>query len=175
MPCAKTPLGEEILSILAKSPPLSSSQLCKMLKEPHSFGTVSGYLSRLKAAGAVQHDLATAMWSLPTKAKPDHPAHDIWHGFAPQQPSQQPSLFHLDDNIPIPPHKNNKGQSIYPFATMKLNQSFFLPNNPKFKRAALPTVSSAVNHFCKTHPSHQFTCRTVTENGVKGARCWRIK
>ena len=53
----------------------------------------------------------------------------------------------------------------YPFAKMKIGDSFFVPNGK------VNTISVSVATFHKNNKPKRFTCRTV-EGGI---RVWRIK
>jgi len=55
----------------------------------------------------------------------------------------------------------------WPFGQMKIDDSFFCEHP-----AAIVSVR-AYNYGKKHHK--KFMVRTVTENGVKGTRCWRIE
>ena len=71
----------------------------------------------------------------------------------------------MDTGIPIP---ETRGQSPgIPLATMEVGHSFFVPRT-------IGSVSSSISHHKVRNPGKNFTVRTVTENGVKGIRIWRI-
>lgn len=73
-------------------------------------------------------------------------------------------IYQLQDDVPIPRVRN----PTYPFAEMAIGQSFF-------SRARQQSVGSAAAQHSKRHSRGcKFTCRTVTEDGVRGTRCWRI-
>jgi len=77
------------------------------------------------------------------------------------------NMFEIDFNVPIPSPKAVVTK--YPFAIMKIGDSFFVPNK---------TASEVSPHFARARrrlPGTKFACRTVVENGVKGVRVWRVK
>lgn len=99
--------------------------------------------------------------------------------------------FVIQDNIPIPAvaGRGRTGQSTYPFDRLNIGQSFFVP---KASKNLASTVSSANARFSEEIPGQtktdrkgnvvpatkqlrQFVVRTVTENGVKGSRIWRVE
>lgn len=78
------------------------------------------------------------------------------------------SDFKIEDGVEMP-NKQNKAYK-YPFAFMDVGQSFFVANAPRCG----DSVRTAAGSYGRRH-SVKFTVRMVTENGVRGARCWRIK
>ena len=78
-----------------------------------------------------------------------------------------PGTIAIDNDIPIPEVKH---RIRYPFEQMQVGQSFFVPE-PRSK-----TVRSSVGHYQRRSDSTaEFITRTLTENGVKGIRVWRVK
>ena len=75
-------------------------------------------------------------------------------------------MFDVDDNVPMPT-KGAPGWKKYPFAEMEVGHSFFAP---------LPStmLSNASINWGKAH-GRRFSVRKVTENGVQGARVWRVE
>lgn len=83
-------------------------------------------------------------------------------------------MFQIESGIPLPstsrPGAGRKG-SKYPFATMDLNTSFFVPDgNEQVKDA---TLRSAIGAFNKANPEHgrKFAVRKVDG----GVRVWRMQ
>lgn len=68
-------------------------------------------------------------------------------------------MFKIDKNIPLPKSRNN-----YPLGDMEIGDSFFIPG------ATPARMGSA---FANYKPK-KFSGRTVTEDGVKGCRVWRV-
>ena len=68
-------------------------------------------------------------------------------------------MIKIDKNVPMP----SAGK--YPFGDMDVGDSFFVAG----KTAA---QMGGTMHFRKPK---KFTTRTVTENGVKGIRIWRVE
>jgi len=73
----------------------------------------------------------------------------------------------LDDNVPVPSIKGRGRTTIYPFAEMLPNQSFFVVKEKG------PTVRACIHKH--RSPDKSFTSRAVIEDGVEGIRVWRIK
>jgi len=74
--------------------------------------------------------------------------------------------FAIDNDIPLTVH----GQARYPFRKLQVGQSFFVSDPKRFvgcRRAASMTGPRIGNGV-------KFVTRTVTENGVKGVRIWRV-
>lgn len=71
----------------------------------------------------------------------------------------------IDANIPIPPAKAGR-PPVWPMANMQPGESAFIAGK---------TITRAANiaRLHRIRKGWQFTCRTVTENGVKGVRVWR--
>lgn len=111
--------------------------------------------------------------------------------------------FTIDDAIPLPvSEKKTRAPrgSIYPFEQLaladgaKFGQSFFVPNSaekPDAAKALASTISSANARYAELVPGQtqinrkgrevpatrqlrRFIVRSVEENGVKGARVWRV-
>lgn len=111
--------------------------------------------------------------------------------------------FAIDDGVAIPAIKR-KGSAtpIYPFDALEVGQSFFVPateDMPNPGKSLASTVSSASKRYATENGtrtinrrnketgemepvevpayeySRKFMVRTVEENGVKGARVWRIE
>ena len=72
--------------------------------------------------------------------------------------------FKIDRNVPIPP-KSGAGAKKYHFEKMEIGDSTFI-------------VGKTMNVFGGTLAHYRplkFSARTVTENGVKGVRVWRVE
>lgn len=67
----------------------------------------------------------------------------------------------IDKGVPVPAPYNAK----YPWKSLKINDSFFIPQ-------AQRTQSNL--HAAALQSKIKVKTRTVTENGVKGVRVWRI-
>ena len=73
----------------------------------------------------------------------------------------------IETGIPIP---KQKGTSKYPFQSMKIGDSFFVPNiHVSALSGSMINARNSMNA-----PKAKWITRTVTENGVKGVRVWRI-
>jgi hypothetical protein len=71
----------------------------------------------------------------------------------------------IEKDIPVPPRRGRPPK--YDFGALAVGESFFAP------------VSSANLNGCARRaraslPGRSFTVRAVTENGTRGARCWRV-
>lgn len=74
-------------------------------------------------------------------------------------------------NKPIPSAAGGGASRKYPFADMSQGDSFFAPGV-----TASGLISSGRGYLLRhPRPGYRFVCRTVTENGVKGARIWLVK
>jgi hypothetical protein len=69
-------------------------------------------------------------------------------------------MITIDKNIPIPELRGRK--RLLPLGEMEVGDSFFT------------TATSHASIRTAPHLPKRFTIRTVTENGVKGLRVWRI-
>lgn len=70
----------------------------------------------------------------------------------------------IDNNIPIP---LVRGKSKYPFAKLEIGESFFVPEKSTNFLGAIRAKFARIL-------SRKFIIRSVTENGVKGIRVWRV-
>lgn len=77
-------------------------------------------------------------------------------------------MYQIDAKVPAP-NAHGKGRSLYPFKTMKVGDSFFVPNTDKPKSA----IVCACNDQRKTRRKYQSA--QVTENRIEGVRIWRMK
>jgi hypothetical protein len=75
--------------------------------------------------------------------------------------------FKVDDDVPIPaPTWHSRREPKYPFATMKVGQSFFASGDKEVRR-----VSAAASRYAREHEGVAFTTRKIRG----GIRCWRIR
>ena len=72
-------------------------------------------------------------------------------------------MIKIDKNVPTPNLARDPNTK-YPFREMDVGDSFFAGDRT--------TAQMSVN--TQHYRPKKFTCRTVTENGVKGVRVWRI-
>lgn len=74
----------------------------------------------------------------------------------------------IDKNVPVPSDIAGRGKRSI-FADMVPGDSIFFPNDN------ITTIVSRAGAWVRNSKNGwKFTSRTVTENGVKGVRCWRI-
>lgn len=113
------------------------------------------------------------------------------------------SPFAIDDGVAIPAIKRSgSATSIYPFDALEVGQSFFVPateDMPNPGKSLASTVSSASKRYATQNgtrtinrrnketgemepvevPAYdyerKFMVRSVEENGIKGARVWRVE
>ena len=71
----------------------------------------------------------------------------------------------IDKHIPIPPRRSQK----YPLLDLEIGDSFFVPD----KTASM--LSATIAPLRAQYPDRTFVARSVTENGVRGARLWRVE
>lgn len=78
-------------------------------------------------------------------------------------------MFEVRSNVPMPAatREGFSKPSKYPFATMEVGDMFFVP-------AAKKSFSSLVSAAGK-RLDRKFSTRSVSENGVTGIGCWRLK
>jgi hypothetical protein len=74
----------------------------------------------------------------------------------------------FDHDIPLP-RKKSDGRKIgkHPVDRMKVGDSLFFPEAP-------PGVSARFYELGRRRPGWKFATRSVVEDGVAGARVWRI-
>ena len=77
-------------------------------------------------------------------------------------------MIKIDKDIPIAAHPPKTKVSKYPWPDMEVGDSFFLPG---IKTADF----SGAAHSAGLRTGKKFSLRSVTEDGVEGARCWRVK
>ena len=81
--------------------------------------------------------------------------------------------FEIEDDIPLPTKRiGQKGESIYPFATIGENQSFFVASSPSMAEPWKTLTSMASRMSRDLHPKKFVTARQ-TKNGTEGVRVWR--
>ncbi len=77
------------------------------------------------------------------------------------------SEYGIETNIPVPVERGSK----YPFASLKIGNSFFVKSRDEERSAVQNRLNAAVNNFRKTKAGtgRKFIVRRV-EGGI---RCWR--
>lgn len=75
------------------------------------------------------------------------------------------SEIKIEKGVPIPAPSRREYVSKYPWRRLEVGDSFF---------AADKLISSMGIDNMRKKSGFNFTARTVTENGVKGVRVWRI-
>jgi hypothetical protein len=76
----------------------------------------------------------------------------------------------IEENVPVVKTKRER-ESKYPFSSMKVGNSFATSWTPK----KLLAVTAAASYYKrKTNPDLKFKVTTVTEDGEKRIRCWRV-
>lgn len=79
------------------------------------------------------------------------------------------SLF-IDSEIPIPDYTKEK----YPFNGLKLMESFFVAADSDSDKS-LRLLQWRLCGCAKSRKGKKFTTRTVTEDGHRGVRVWRVR
>ena len=74
----------------------------------------------------------------------------------------------IDKDVPLPPKRCGLHHQKYPFATMEVGDSFFVPEYKPGKGGG------ALFHHWQKKLGHRYTSRKVEENGVVGLRIWRF-
>lgn len=72
----------------------------------------------------------------------------------------------IDKDVPLP--EGAARSTTYPFEDMEINDSFFVPGKNSDQ------LTNAASHWRKKN-GWSFACRNTEEEGVKGARVWRVK
>lgn len=81
-----------------------------------------------------------------------------------------PEVFSIDDGIVRPPRTRRvtgTRKLKYPFATMEVGQSVFLPGRT-------PATALNATRVYSQRTGFKFSVRAWEEDGVQGARVWRI-
>lgn len=82
-------------------------------------------------------------------------------------------MIKIEKGIALPA----RGRAIpakYPWAEMAPGDSFFVPNFTVAPKSITGKTAMSVHAGKKIHPGSKWTMRTVTENGIKGVRVWRL-
>lgn len=77
-------------------------------------------------------------------------------------------MYAVERNVPAPGINRPSRATKYPFANLKVGDSFFVPHDRDNR--AIPRVRSAASIWAKYH-NHKLVTRTVDG----GIRVWRIK
>lgn len=178
----------------------------KSPQHPHGYCFVPAshheQLPALEAEGLVEvgRAHAAADGSLPVRPTDAGVKLDAEHGkephtpFAPQKHTEQQQVTHsaieLEDNVPLPESKrfgraaSTGGTQLdkYPFATMAVGQSFFVPqDNPPQRdedgkeKPKHRTFSTVVSNANKKYAPRNFRVVESEKNGVMGARVHRTE
>lgn len=81
-------------------------------------------------------------------------------------------MIKVDKDIPIPKYWQ---RTMYPFANMKVGDSFFVPNMKKINGSTMSRKVTMAAYVYGWRHEMKFITRTVTEEGIVGIRVWRIK
>lgn len=81
----------------------------------------------------------------------------------------------IEANVPIPASKRGgRRESVYPFAELNTNESFWLPLPDGLEPAKfLRRMSSAIAAAAKRQEGRKYVVRALDKDGVPGARIWR--
>lgn len=81
--------------------------------------------------------------------------------------------YEIEEGIPLPVKKTGvRGESRYPFATMPVNASFFVPASPEMEEPWKTLTSLASRRTRELFPK-KFVTERQEKNGVSGVRIWR--
>lgn len=83
--------------------------------------------------------------------------------------------FKIEKGIPIPAIERVERKRKYPLDTMAIGESFFVPGTKASSMHACITRFHKATKGKKDQGSKKFCVRTVTEDGVAGARVWRTE
>lgn len=75
-------------------------------------------------------------------------------------------MFQIDKNVPAPLSGRNR---LYPWGELEPGDSFFVPGR------TTRNIGGAIGQARNRYPDWEIVARTVTENGVKGVRVWRVE
>jgi len=75
-------------------------------------------------------------------------------------------MFQIDKNVPAPYAQRNRK---FPWGEMQPGDSFFVPSR------TTRTMGGTLGQARKQYPDWVLVARTVTEDGVKGVRVWRVE
>ncbi len=81
-------------------------------------------------------------------------------------------MYEIEKGVPLPEGAGKERQK-YPFGEMRPGDSFFVPGGATVNAHGNKSAYSAASNYGRAH-GWKFSARTVTENGVKGVRIWRI-
>lgn len=90
-------------------------------------------------------------------------------------------MLQIDKYVAVPPRPrvgNPRGREAkYPWRHMKPGDSFFVAGAKVARTDKRPGTGVQINPYTATKmvPGSEWTARAVTENGVVGARVWRVK
>jgi hypothetical protein len=86
-------------------------------------------------------------------------------------------MFTIEGNIEVPERVRRGKTEKYPFSQLEVKQSFFVPAGDL--QDVVKTVTHAAygaeKRFEKQGTSKRFTVRKFEQDGVSGARVWRIE
>lgn len=74
------------------------------------------------------------------------------------------SLLRIEKGVPLPPSRNDRSGTPWPFGEMEVGDSFFVTN------VTVARLLVAARRFTPK----RFTTRRMTESGVSGIRVWRV-
>lgn len=79
----------------------------------------------------------------------------------------------VDKCVPVPAALSAKGK--FPWLQMSVGDSFFAPNYVQAKHMRKNGEKTLTMAFPRTKvPGSKWVTRTVTENGIRGVRVWRV-
>ena len=76
----------------------------------------------------------------------------------------------VETGIEMPRNCNER----WPWAEMKIGDSFFAPANGQEIRKKQGVISTCGQSYGKRHGGKRFSTRGTDENGEKGVRVWRV-
>lgn len=82
-------------------------------------------------------------------------------------------MINIDKGVSVPTDGDKGGrQPTYPWRDMKPGDSFFVPTQNIDKRERASGFNLTMGK--RAHPGSTWATRTVTENGIRGIRVWRL-
>ena len=83
-------------------------------------------------------------------------------------------MFEIEKDIPIPPLKGNRKETLYPFNQMEVGDSFFVPfgeDEKLTKMRVSASIGQRCRHYKKNGQPNRFSMRSVGT----GVRVWRVR
>ena len=85
-------------------------------------------------------------------------------------------MFSIEKNVPLPEDLKTTQNRKYPFADMKVKDSFLVPvNRTKTPASQIKHTVDAAARLFRLRYKHTGAWQFVTKVEAKGVRCWRTR